>query len=217
MEESNGYSYFDQVVKDAVDELKKGKIAYYFNIEQLSEIVKKFNNTSYSVKDGVYTIQNLDKKYQEKRGKKRMGRIVIYEGKDKEPEIAIKVTLDECIKWGGLGSCDMCGYMDEEFYLCPELGHKALCNGCFNSHKRNVQWYPEDIHFVIDTLIVYCANYKLDLSNYDYKLIDKFFEMIGHPELRIKKLIKIAQEPMPIKDDSLDIIDFDEIFSEEWE
>lgn len=194
MEEESKGVYFEQVVKDAIKELHHGSPAYCFNLEQLKEIIKHFKNTSYTVDNGVYRIVNNDVKKVEKRGRKGMTRVILYQDKNDETEIAIKASLQECINWGGLGSCDLCGYNDEELYLCPELGEKGLCKSCFDKHKRNVQWYVEDTHIVFDTLIVMCAFYKLKFTDYEYKMINKFFDAHGHSRLDMRKLVKIAKE-----------------------
>lgn len=131
-------------------------------------------------------------------------RIVFYSGKDDETEIAVKVSLKEAIKWGGFGMCDMCGLIDNELYLCPELGHKALCPKCFKEHKKMVKWYTEDLHFTFDTLIQYVLNYKLKWSESDLDLIDEFFASKGHLSLHIRKFIEENKSLITEEKNSID-------------
>lgn len=104
-------------------------------------------------------------------------RVVIYEGIDGHKEIAIKATLRECFNWGGLGICDWCNEQaDETVYLCPELGHKASCEKCFEKHQSRVKWYPEDYAYIKDTLREFVDYYKLLFNDLDIRLVDDFIQ-----------------------------------------
>lgn len=121
---------------------------------------------------------------------KEKSRVLIYKDKNDDTEIAIKVSIAEAINWGGMGMCDMCGLIDNELYLCPELGLKALCTKCFKEHKKNVKWYIEDLHFTFNTLIQYVLNYNLKWSELDLDMIDEFFFSKNHFSLHIRKFMK---------------------------
>lgn len=56
MDEKNG-SYFNQVVRDAINEVKKGHTGYCFTEEQVREVAKRFDVTEYKVVDGIFYIR----------------------------------------------------------------------------------------------------------------------------------------------------------------
>lgn len=110
---------------------------------------------------------------------KTTNRIIIYKDKTDHDEIAIKCTLRECFEWGGLGICDLCNNISKEYvYLCPELGHKGLCEQCFEEHKQRVKWYPEDIKYLKDTLNTFIQCYGLSFSPADKSTINDFITSI---------------------------------------
>lgn len=117
-------------------------------------------------------------------------RIVLYDGKDGETEIAIRVSAEECIQvLGGMAMCDLCGNFDDTLFLCPELGFKALCGKCFRQHRRTVKWYTEDTHTVFNTLILMVKNYNLNWTENDFKNIDEYFSSKGWFSTHIKTFL----------------------------
>ena len=108
-----------------------------------------------------------------------MERLVLYKGSDGYPELAIRVTLDECYNWGGFGVCDLCNADASDYmYLCPELGSKALCKECFNEHKSRVKLYKSDIDFMECMLHDFMKYYKLSFTNSDLEQISSFVKQI---------------------------------------
>lgn len=108
-----------------------------------------------------------------------MERLVTYNGSDGYPELAIRVTLDECYDWGGFGICDLCNDEAKEYmYLCPELGSKALCQKCFDEHKTRVKLYKSDIEFMEYMLNDFVRYYKLSFTDDELKQIKAFIKQI---------------------------------------
>lgn len=56
-----------------------------------------------------------------------------------------KVTNKECLNWGGLSVCDLCGEPFNEGYLVFVLG-SCICPKCFNSWLKTSKRYEEDLH-----------------------------------------------------------------------
>lgn len=118
-----------------------------------------------------------------------MAKVILYDDKNDDIEITVQCTQGECLAWGGLGLCDLCGNECDEIYLCPELGSKGLCQGCFKEHKKMVQWYVEDTNAVFNTLIIFVQRYNLNLSENDLELINEFFRSKGHMSLDIRRFM----------------------------
>lgn len=117
-------------------------------------------------------------------------RVILYNDKDGELEIALHCTYRECYVWGGMAICDLCNEQDSDLYLCPELGSKALCTNCFKEHKKSVKWYTEDTNAVFDELIIFVTSYGLYFSDRDYDMINQFFAGHKHPEIDIKRFLR---------------------------
>lgn len=109
--------------------------------------------------------------------------VELYEGADKVEEISIKFTIDEILesrKSIGIGTdtimCDLCDVTNGDFYFCPELGSKLICENCMKEHKKRVKWYDEDLHFTYNTLITFLYNYKFVsmLSERDVSRINEY-------------------------------------------
>lgn len=56
MEEKNN-SYFNQVVRDAISEIKKGHTGYCFTMEQVREVAGHFDVTEYKQVDGIFYVK----------------------------------------------------------------------------------------------------------------------------------------------------------------
>lgn len=117
-------------------------------------------------------------------------RVYYYSNKDKDPMIAIKYYSNETIP-GNASICDMCGTHDELYYLCPELGHKALCTNCFKSYKLRCSWYESDKSYTLNTLLCFIIRYKLSFTEEDLDIIDLYLSEHSHREkLSIREIIK---------------------------
>ena len=68
-EEEGLGSYFKQVVRDAIVELKGKGHSYCFSQEQVDYIKKEIPSLEYTRIDGVYRLYNT--KFEEKRGRKK--------------------------------------------------------------------------------------------------------------------------------------------------
>lgn len=63
--------------------------------------------------------------------------------KNKKGFKVIKVTLSDCIKWGGFGICDHCnGACDKGYYVA--VLNSLLCEKCYNDWNQRAIYYPED-------------------------------------------------------------------------
>ena len=54
-------SFFNQVVREAVRQLKSDKSAYCFSLEQVKEICKQVPDTKYRLIEGIYYLERRDK------------------------------------------------------------------------------------------------------------------------------------------------------------
>ena len=86
--------------------------------------------------------------------------------------------------------CDWCGKECETYHFFPELGHKVSCDTCAKNHKKIVEWYTEDLHYVFNSIITFLQTYDLQLSDNDYKEIDEFFGSKGHYEIHIERFLE---------------------------
>lgn len=116
-----------------------------------------------------------------------MANIITYKGSDGQEEIAIRCTVQDCVNWGGYGVCDTCNKsrlldtgdedaLRDHMYLCPELGSRALCEQCFEEHKKQVKWYKEDRDFVEETLVGYVNYNNLDIPDADMIKMYEFLQ-----------------------------------------
>lgn len=116
-------------------------------------------------------------------------RVYLYLTKEKEKMIAIKYYYKET-EFKQDSICDMCASPDKLYYLCPELGHKALCTSCFRSYRQRSKWYQEDLHFSFNTLLVFVLQYGLTFDDTDLDLIQEYFDDHSHREVNIRKFIR---------------------------
>ena len=110
-----------------------------------------------------------------------MEKVIIYKGQDHKDEIAFKVTVRQCLEWGGLGMCDLCGSVSKIgcfLYMCPEIGYHAICQKCFDEHKERVKWYECDKDIILDMISNLLKLYIKDLSDEDYSKIKQFKQSI---------------------------------------
>lgn len=56
------------------------------------------------------------------------------------------VTKSECLSWGGLGVCDLCGKDFDNGKLIFVLSD-CICDSCFNSWLQHSNIYEEDLKF----------------------------------------------------------------------
>lgn len=113
-----------------------------------------------------------------------MERLMLYRGSDGYPELAIRVTLDECYNWGGFGVCDLCNADATTYmYLCPELGSKALCKECFDEHRSHVKLYKSDIEFMKCMIGDFIKYYKLSFTDDDLEQMRSFIKQIKELDL----------------------------------
>ena len=56
----------------------------------------------------------------------------------------IKVSLLECVKWGGMGICDLCGeaVVNGGYYVA--VLNSVMCEKCYNEWSERAIYYPED-------------------------------------------------------------------------
>ena len=54
-----------------------------------------------------------------------------------------EVTSDECLQWGGLGVCDLCGKNFDKGYLVWVLSD-CICQSCFDDWMTHQTRYEED-------------------------------------------------------------------------
>lgn len=116
--------------------------------------------------------------------------VSIYYDKDGDSEIVLhfdrlvwELKYNICV-------CDLCNSIDDDMYFCPELGMKLLCSKCFKEHKRNVKWYVEDTHSVLNNLVLFIQNYHVHLNSKNRQVINDFFFDKGHSEFKIESFIK---------------------------
>ena len=116
--------------------------------------------------------------------------IMYWGNEDNDSEIALLFKSNTWVNEYGMCVCDLCNREDEEMYFCPELGFKLICSKCFRSHTKDVKWYTEDIHAVLNNLILFIQNYKVSLDDKNRQVINEFFSDKGHSEFKIESFIK---------------------------
>ena len=122
---------------------------------------------------------------------KTSAQAIMYYGKqDNESEITLVI---DSMLWEfmvGICVCDLCNSTDDEMYFCPELGSKLICSKCFKDHTKHVKWYTEDIHAVLNNLILFIQSYEIQLDDKSKQVINEFFADKGHSEFTIERFIK---------------------------
>lgn len=121
---------------------------------------------------------------------KETDRIYYYLTKDEDSMIALKYYSKETML-EDKSVCDMCCTHDDVYYLCPELGHNALCTNCFKSYRLRCSWYESDKSYVLNTLLCFVIKYKLSFTEEDLDIIDLYLADHLHREkLSIREIIR---------------------------
>lgn len=122
---------------------------------------------------------------------KEIGKVVLYKPKSGDLLITLKLfDVDTNLTRGDV--CDFCNKQTTHFYLCPELGHNAICEKCFNDRYSRAKWYEEDKHFAFNTLISFVCHYDLTFSDEELDLINEFFEEHSHRDkVDIRKFMEV--------------------------
>jgi hypothetical protein len=125
---------------------------------------------------------------------KESNEIVLYRPASKDLLMAFKLfDVDSVLTQGQ--TCDLCGAHTSQFYICPELGHNAICKKCFNDRYSRAKWYTEDMHFVINLIIELVCKWDLHFSEKSLDLIDEFFAEHSHRDkLSIRKFVGMFQD-----------------------
>lgn len=56
----------------------------------------------------------------------------------------IKVTLNDCLNWGGLGICDWCNECIGEYGYYVAVLNSVMCEKCYLEWYERAKNYPED-------------------------------------------------------------------------
>ena len=122
---------------------------------------------------------------------KETDNILLYKPNSGNVLIAIKLFDSNSVLTQG-GVCDFCNKQTTHFYLCPELGHNAICEDCFKSRLSRAKWYEEDMHFAFNTLISFVCHYDLKFTEESLDIINEFFEEHSHRDkIDIRKFMEV--------------------------
>ena len=112
-----------------------------------------------------------------------------------------EVNRIECLAWGGLGDCDLCGKPFAKGYLVPVLSG-CICPDCFNSWLKREVAYQEDLYTQDQIAESYFKNYlgKNIIMPADY-CDRKIEELAKENEKLLKDIDKLnAKIDMELKD-----------------
>ena len=127
-----------------------------------------------------------------------------------------KVSNTECINWGGLGVCDLCGKPFIEGYLTFVLGN-CICEDCFKDWLSRAKVYEEDLEFQEEVSERWFKNYFGDLvimpSGYNKS---KIAELNKENEDLLSNLDKINAEIDKLSEEVFGMSKEDKDGKEEW-
>lgn len=117
--------------------------------------------------------------------------LYIYENTDGDIMMGIEVHPEQTLLKNN-SRCDWCGEHAPVMFFVPELGDRLMCSKEFSDYRKRSKWYIEDLHTVLNNLIIFILkSYKvLNYTEEELDLIDEYMQSKTRRIFPIRQFIK---------------------------